>query len=224
MKKRLLDLFCKAGGAGQGYVDAGFEVVGVDIEPQKRYKAGEFVCMDAFEYLEKHGSDFDIIHASPPCQIFSQIQSIRGDRDTYKSKRVDLLTPMRVELIKLGKPYIIENVMGAKKVMKNPLMLCGTMFGLQVLRHRLFESNLPLHVWKLCKHNGTVANGEYMGVYGKGGKLWRNREAQERQLSSTSVADWRTAMGIDWMMRYEITQAIPPAYTKYLGKQAIRLL
>jgi DNA (cytosine-5)-methyltransferase 1 len=131
---RLLDLFCGAGGAGMGYHRAGFEVVGVDIKPQPRYPF-EFHRADALEYLNQHWREFDIIHASPPCQFYSRATKMNGTKHNHP----DLLQPTIDALDATGKPYIVENVPGAP--MKNYLMLCGTMFGLRVFRHRLFVTS-----------------------------------------------------------------------------------
>jgi DNA (cytosine-5)-methyltransferase 1 len=133
---RLLDLFCGAGGAAMGYYRAGYtEIVGVDIHPQKRYPF-TFVQGDALEYLAAHGHEFDLIHASPPCQAYSRARMLQGN------DHPDLVGPTRELLIASGKPYIIENVVGAPLI--NPIRLTGTMFGLLTVRPRLFESNLPI--------------------------------------------------------------------------------
>jgi site-specific DNA-cytosine methylase len=131
MKPRLLDLFCGAGGAGMGYHRAGFEVVGVDIAPQPHYPF-EFHQGDALEYLAAHGHEFDAIHASPPCQRYSSIQRITKN----KHKWPDLVDPVRQLLIKSGKPYVIENVQGAP--LRVDAFMCGSMFGLGMIRHRIF--------------------------------------------------------------------------------------
>lgn len=131
-KPRLLDLFCGAGGAAMGYHRAGFEVVGVDLKPQKHYPF-EFHQADALEFLAEHGREFDVIHASPPCQAHTSLKNLH-DKD-YP----ELIEPTRRLLEKTGLPYIIENVVGAP--LRNPILLCGSSFGLRVRRHRLFESN-----------------------------------------------------------------------------------
>jgi DNA (cytosine-5)-methyltransferase 1 len=199
---RLLDLFSCAGGAGMGYARAGFEVVGVDIAPQPHYPF-EFVQADAVEYLREHGHEFDAIHASPPCQAFTLAQRIR-DND-----HPDLVEPTREALVELGKPWIIENVEGAPLI--DPIRLCGTMFpGLRVYRHRLFESNVLLHEPEHGVHEAPLRKmgrppiaGDFMHVVG----------------NFSGVAYAREAMGIDWMVRDELREAIPPAFTEYLGRQ-----
>lgn len=199
---RLLDLFSCAGGAGMGYHRAGFEVVGVDIAPQPHYPF-EFVQGDALEYLAEHGHEFDAIHASPPCQAFTRAQKIMGNTHP------DLVEPTRDALVRLGRPWIIENVEGSP--LRDPVMLCGTMFsGLRVYRHRLFESNVLLsapehgaHVAPLRKMGRPPQAGDFMHVVGN--------------FSGVDYA--RDAMGIDWMVRDELREAIPPAFTEHLGRQ-----
>lgn len=201
---RLLDLFCCGGGASMGYHRAGFEVVGVDINPQPHYPF-TFVQADALDYLAEHGHEFDAIHASPPCQRFSAMTRAARTQDNHP----DLLAPTREALRRLGKPYIIENVPGAP--MENPIMLCGTMFpGLKVYRHRLFEGNVSLVAPEHGKHEHTLAKAGrpvpehgWMSVVGHYSGY---REAQR-------------AMGIDWLPKSRLAEALPPAYTEYLGRQ-----
>jgi len=192
MKPRLLDLFCGAGGASMGYHRAGFEVVGVDIKPQPHYPF-EFHQADALTYpLE----GFDAYHASPPCQRFSRMQHIHKNYDTHP----DFIDPMRKLLGAIGKPYVIENVIGAP--IRIDLMLCGTMFGLRVPKHRIFESNIPMPL--------SPASCNHSNVYDPfhGGEMARG----ERQKFSD-------VLKIDWFMtRPEVREAIPPAYTEYIGK------
>lgn len=207
MKPRLLDTFCKAGGAGMGYHRAGFEVVGVDIEFQKRYPF-EFHQGDALEYIRDHGHEFDVIHASPPCQAYTWASAKhRNNGKVYP----DLVIPTREALDSTGKPYIIENVVGA--ILLKPFVLCGTMFGLKVIRHRQFEIN-PRFVTLIpqCFHNGSVPNGDYCTVAGHGGD------------GKASLKAWKEAMGIDWMNKQELTQAIPPAYCEFMGRQLLNFL
>jgi len=205
---KLLDLFCGAGGAAMGYYRAGFnEIVGVDNRPMPRYPF-TFVLADALEYVREHGHEFDAIHASPPCQEYSVLKSLkRGD---YPK----LVEPVRDALIAIGKPFVIENVEGAPLV--NPLMLCGSMFGLRVQRHRLFECNpviwFPPHP---CNHWGKASGGKnFAGVR----KTLENFSFLTITGNDYIADDGRKAMGIDWMTRKELSQAIPPAYTEYIGK------
>lgn len=200
---RLLDLFCGAGGAAMGYHRAGFEeIVGVDIVPQKRYPF-TFVQGDALEYLAAHGHEFDVIHASPPCQAYSRATAWRGDRASHP----DLIVATREHLIASGRPYVIENVQEARRVLRHPLVLCGTMFALPLQRHRYFEMPTLSHRITLrppCQHRPT----DYAHDHGK-----KQTEAQ-----------YRDAMQVPWMTVYEARQAIPPAYTAWIGHQLIRAL
>lgn len=212
-KMRVLDLFCGAGGASMGYYRAGFEVVGVDIKPQPRYPF-LFYQADALEFLARNGKEvlrtFDLIHASPPCQAFTIAGNLARAQGKQAS-RIDLLTPIRPLLERSHMPYVIENVKGAP--LRDPVVLCGSTFGLKVRRHRLFESNLPLYALGPCKHR---EQGRPVGVYyalgdsiPKGGTTAKTlEEAQE-------------AMGIDWMTWPELKEAIPPAYTEWIGRQLI---
>lgn len=209
---RLLDLFCGAGGAGMGYHRAGFEVVGVDIKPQPRYPF-VFIQGDALEYLEEHGHEFDAIHASPPCQRYSVAsKSHNGKADTHP----DLVAPTRDALVGTGLVWIIENVIGAPLV--GAKVLCGTMFPkLRVLRHRQFESNVELNVpgcgdHPLCytvdkrkPHCGHLDEMTAFVMVNGGGNC-----------SKAAAAD---AMGIDWMTKAEMNDAVPPVYSEFLGLQ-----
>lgn len=208
---KLLDLFCGAGGAAKGYYNAGFEeIVGVDIKPQPHYPY-EFVLADAMEYPLK---GFDLIHASPPCQAYVQRNK------NLDTKWPRLIEPLRTRL--QGHHYIIENVEGAQ--LQSPVHLCGTMFNLPLRRHRLFEIPWIALVIPDCNHWGTVAQGQFAAVYAYGGKGPRHGKGVREAGPHTGAPDWNTAMGIDWMTRYELTQAIPPAYTEYIGEQAKKML
>lgn len=199
---RLLDLFCGASGAAKGYHQAGFdEIVGIDIVPQPNYPF-QFIQGDALN-PPINLQDFDLIHASPPCQRWSW--AARRWQKTYP----DLIKPTR-ELLR-GHRYVIENVPNAP--LSNPILLCGSMFGLRVIRHRLFEVSPSITIFLKCKHIGTVKDGSYVTVAGHGGDSLDYR-----------CSTWRTAMGIDWMTRYELTQAIPPAYTKFIGLHLLKWL
>lgn len=201
VRPRLLDLFCCAGGAGAGYARAGFEVVGVDIDPQPNYPF-EFHQADALEFVEKHGHDFDAIHASPPCQAYSETMRIRGN------DHPELIPPTRRALKAAGVPWVIENVTGSPLI--DPIELCGAMFGLKTYRHRLFETSFHAsapphqeHRAKQTKMGRPPQEGEFIHVVG----------------NFSGVEYARKAMEIDWMNRNEMAQAIPPAYTEYLGWQ-----
>ena len=210
---RLLDLFCGAGGAAMGYHRAGFdEILGVDIKPQKNYPF-EFVQADALEYPL---DGFDLIHASPPCQKFSAIGKMHRSK-IPKKKRVDLISKTRRLLKKAGAIYVIENVVGAP--LKNPVRLCGSSFMLGVRRHRLFESNSPL-ISSECQHRSIP---EILGVYGDHTERCRVRtDGKGGNINRAPTLEaGQKAMGISWMVWKELTQAIPPAYTEFIGKQLI---
>lgn len=236
MKPKLLDLFCGAGGAGMGYHRAGFDVTGVDIRPQPRYPF-TFVQADALAYVAQYGWMYDAIHASPPCQSHSNITP-------DKSKHLDLIPQTRFWLETISAPYVIENVVGARKALRNPVMVCGADFGLKVYRHRLFESNVFLFTFPHVPHkDNTPSAGHGVSEKGfisvtSGGKslevmVKTNPAARRRSgtygISSkgfVSVCDHfsgheycKFAMGIDWMTSAELSQAIPPAYTEFLGRQ-----
>lgn len=203
-KPKLLDLFSGAGGAAMGYHQAGFEIVGVDIKPQPNYPF-EFIQADAFEVFAVMGGRFDVVHASPPCQAYSW-----GTRTGREDKWPKLIADLR-DAFTDDTLYVIENIENAKRDMIDPIKLCGTQFGLRLLKHRLFESSAtlvePLH----NRHTGSVINGDYVTVAGHGGNS---------KSGDYSIAAWQEAMGIDWLRtRPELAEAIPPAYTKYIGEQ-----
>ncbi len=209
---RLLDLFCGAGGAAMGYHRAGFDVVGVDIKPQKNYPF-EFHCADAFDFLEQHGQEFDVIHASPPCQAYSTMRVLNNHK-----QHPDLVPVIRPLLKAMGKPYIIENVPGAP-MEGYVIQLCGSMFGLRshrgyLQRHRLFEiGNTDMFAMPLaCNHDGLA-----IGVYGHGsaGLLGQRMRTANRD-------EARVLMGTPTMLRDGMSQAIPPAYTEWIGTQLLK--
>lgn len=212
---KLLDLFCGAGGAARGYMNAGFHVTGVDYHAQPRYSGDEFIYANVYEWLPTHQdlvSTFDVIHASPPCQKYSTLAGRTGHN--YP----DSIVRTRELLQATGKPWIIENVPDAPLI--DPIMLCGTHFDLQsagryLRRHRHFESTL--HLWppdSTCYCDGLPIGGVY-GT-GGGGEMTRGYRFMPEQA--------REAMEIDWMTRRELSQAIPPAYTTFIGFQLRRLL
>jgi DNA (cytosine-5)-methyltransferase 1 len=211
MRPRLLDLLCGAGGAAMGYHRAGFDVVGVDIADQPRYPF-EFIRADALTFPL---DGFDAVHASPVCKRYSQItRTARLDGDVHP----DQIPAIRERLVASGLPWVIENVEGAPLV--DPIRLCGSAFGLDLRRHRLFESNVPLtappcaHGWQTPRFHpnrrGRTALASVIDVsgHGSGGPGGR-------------VDDWRRAMGIPWMTRDELAQALPPAYTEHIGVQLL---
>ena len=224
MKPRLLDLFCGAGGASMGYSKAGFEVVGVDIAPQPHYPF-EFHQGDALEILRnplplEWAVGFVAIHASPPCQAYTVAANIHG-----VGSHPDLLPRTRELLETTGLSWVIENVPGAP--MRADVICCGLAFGLGVKRHRWFESNMPLWAAPACPpgHPGdwvtvfghtVLERGHVIGKAKGGGPSIRHKHL--------GVDRGREAMGIDWMNRNELSQAIPPAYTEFIGKQLLDLL
>lgn len=194
-KPRLLDLFCGAGGAAAGYVRAGFDVTGVDIKPQPRYLlsgASAFIQGDALEFVRAHGHEFDAIHASPPCQRYANVTRWRGVQDIHP----DLIDPTRDALEATGSAWVIENVPGAP--IRPDVMLCGSYFGLNVKRHRWFESPyLRITLLPPCCCRGALPF---------------------EHKAERAYAD---AMGCHWMNKTEARQAIPPAYTEWVGRQLL---
>lgn len=201
----LLDLYCCAGGAAMGYYRAGFDVVGVDIKPQKNFPF-LFIQADALDFLARNGRHFAVIHASPPCQAYSEATPLR-----HRANLPRLIAPTREALQKLGKPYVIENVENARAHLIDPLMLCGTMFGLSVWRHRYFESNVELLPPKPCSHVGRPVT-------------LHSGSNTRKTVGCTGVAAAREAMGIEWMTKVELWEAIPPVFTEHVGKRLVSYL
>lgn len=220
LKPRLLDLFCGAGGAAVGYDRAGFDVTGVDIEPQPRYPF-RFVQADAMLILEalanagRQATTYDAIHASPPCQAYSAMRTTWNARKDHP----DLLPPARELLKRIGLPHVIENVPGAP--MAPLLLMCGSAFGLgipgyQLRRHRWFEVSGFWAMSPPCQHRGPV-----IGIYGDHGRDRRRKEGHGRYFT---LDERKAAMGIDWMARDELDQAIPPAYAEFIGRALLERL
>ena len=210
----LLDLYCCEGGAATGYHQAGFDIVGVDINPQPNYPY-QFIQADALD-LPFPLDDFDAIHASPPCQHFTAYRNVVKDiADRYD----DLIEPTRELLDGSGLPYVIENVPGAPLV--DPVTLCGSMFDLDVRRHRLFETNwgLPNHPWP-CRHR----------IWGRRYKASTGRKPNSRY--TIEIGSWdepldlqKQCMGVTHNVTLRgLSEAIPPAYTRYIGEQLINHL
>jgi DNA (cytosine-5)-methyltransferase 1 len=229
-RPRLLDLFCCAGGAAMGYHRAGFDVVGVDVRPQPRYPF-EFIQADCLGLTAEFLAGFDAIHASPPCQHHTAMKTMHN-----ALPHADLVPQTRAMLQASGKPYIIENVVGAP--LEAPAVLCGTMFGLgvedaELRRHRLFEASFMI-LAPTCQHGSRDVIGVYgghvrnrrrartIGVYGEGCR--DSRRKFDKGVPDFSIDQGREAMGIDWMTTAELSQAIPPAYTEFLGHQLMRHL
>jgi DNA (cytosine-5)-methyltransferase 1 len=207
----LLDLFCKAGGAGMGYHRAGFDVVGVDIEPQKNYPF-RFVQADAIEYLADRGKEFDAIHASPPCQAYSKAMRHLSHGAPM------LIDDTRGQLQQAGKPWVIENVEGSPLATCSTLfgdhgvMLCGSMFGLRIWRHRLFETSFSVRPPRACNHTVAPIN-----------PTRRSSAAKVRkEYGINPEAVWRSEMNVPWMNKDEARQAIPPAFTEWIGRRLIQ--
>jgi DNA (cytosine-5)-methyltransferase 1 len=216
---RLLDVFCGAGGAGEGYRRVGFHVTGVDNQNFRGSYPGFFMQADALQILAdlEFVRTFDLVHASPPCQARSDLQ--RQSKIRYTE-----YVPAVRELLKLaGVPYVIENVEGTPEDpaarLRDPIMLCGTMFpGLRVIRHRLFESNVPLTApLHPPGHPLVFTHDKRKGHYGKLDQA--TAFVQVTGGGNATVANKRAAMGIDWMTGPELNEAIPPAYTEWIGAQ-----
>jgi DNA (cytosine-5)-methyltransferase 1 len=220
MRPVLVDLFCGAGGSAVGYHRAGFDVVGIDHRPQPRYPF-TFVQADALEWLRDAGlSPYSAIHASPPCQGYSRLRHLPWLRDREYPM---LIGPTRRALESTGLPWVVENVEDAP-LMQAPglfgihgIVLCGQMFGLPIYRHRSFESNVVLGAPSHPRHTKQ----------GRGRRLNQRRSQRTEILTIAGHSTgWpltaqRAAMGIDWMSREELTQAIPPAYTHFIGEQLL---
>ncbi|WP_214412315.1 DNA cytosine methyltransferase [Sphaerisporangium fuscum] len=209
---RLLDLYCCAGGASMGYHLAGFEVTGVDIAPQPNYPF-TFHQADAITFVREHGHEYDVINACPPCQADCTLTAgTNQGRVNHRS----LMAQTREALMSTGRPWLIENPVGKAK-MRADLVLCGLMFpGLRVFRHRQFELHglavpqldEPSHRGHRVRgwRHGRFYEGDMVAVYGDGG-------------GKGSITEWQDAMGITWTdVRREIAEAIPPAYTHYIGR------
>jgi C-5 cytosine-specific DNA methylase len=212
-KPRLLDLFCCAGGASTGYSSAGFDVTGVDIQEQPNYPL-PFIRADALDLDPGFIASFDAVHASPPCQAFSDLARRNNNGDKWPR----LIEPIRELLIRAGVPYIIENVDGAPLV--NAVVLCGTMFPqLRVLRHRLFEANFVILTPSHQKHPKVHTFDRRKSHFGKTDE-WRDF-VQVTGGGNCTLAAARDAMGIDWMTKREINESVPPVYTHFIGGQLI---
>lgn len=209
MKPKILDLYCGGGGASYGYELGGWDVVGVDLNPQPKYR-GKFIQAEAIEFVKANYHKFDAIHASPPCQAYSMASmQFRQSGKEY----VDLIEDTRRELIKTGLPYVIENVPGSPLI--DPIELCGSMFGMRTYRHRLFESNIelkcpphPKHVSPNAKMGRPVKEGEFIQYVG--------------HFSGVKLVQEMT--GLSWLGQKELAQSIPPQYTKYIGEQLLAFI
>lgn len=226
-RPRLLDLFCGEGGCSAGYAAAGFDVFGVDLSraalrryPYRHHRG------DALSYLADYGHRFDAVHASPPCKVHTALQNaLPGDDYAAMlfplATHTDLVADTRDYLEALGRPWIIENVVGAPLL--DPVLLCGGMFGLgaecgdgrrELRRHRLFESSFPLTVPPHPPHTGRA-----IGVYGHGA-----RRSSAVGAYQGTVAENAAALATPWMSRDGLSQAVPPAYTEHIGRQMLAAL
>jgi len=202
-----------------GYHHAGYEVTGVDHRPQQPRYPFRFIQADALEYLVAYGHKYDCIHASPPCQLFSSATFARPD---LKRDHKDLLTPTLKILYGLQVPYVVENVMGAP-LSPFGAVLCGLMFGLKVLRHRRFETSHLVLTPHHPSHRGVkIGRDGFVCVAGHGDGSYRHRKTTPPD--HRNKASWERAMQIDWMSRNGLAQAIPPAYTRFLGLELYRQL
>jgi DNA (cytosine-5)-methyltransferase 1 len=209
VRPRLLDLFCGAGGAAMGYWRAGFDVVGVDMNPQPHYPF-EFIQADALELGPDFIARFNALHASPPCQKYTRKAAHWGRERKHFIDHPDLIDPTRDLLKKSGLPYVLENVIGAP--MRADAVLCGTMFGLRIIKHRQFECNFPLPcILPPCDHRDV-----YNPWSGKGRSANEHREAQGTPWIPQCGGASRKA-GVTG----DLNNAIPPAYTEWLGRHLL---
>lgn len=200
---KALDLFCGAGGASMGLYNAGFDVIGVDIQPQANYP---------FEFVEANAMMFpldgyDLIWTSPPCQAFTAYRR----RHAHVGDYPNLIGAVRTRLRVGGTPYVIENVLGSP--LERVSQLCGSSFGLDIRRHRLFETSFPV-LTPSCNH-GWRARRRFAPATNRKNK----RDTVEIGVWRIPLDVQQRAMEIDWMTREELSQAIPPAYSKFLANQ-----
>ena len=230
---KLLDLFCCAGGAASGYHRAGFQVTGVDLHPQPRYPFRNFVQADAVKFPFK---GFDAIHASPPCQAYSKAMKHLtkcktcgelGNHPEHKNHVFEPEYPMLLDVMldrlkDVGVPWVVENVPGSDLPVaptlfgEQGLLLCGSMFGLRVQRHRLFQTSFDLSPPGYCDHTVEVMNPHNSGAR----KRWREILGPDVPIERS----WRLEMGVGWMSPREGREAIPPVYTEYIGKHMMGLI
>ncbi len=199
-----------------GYSRAGFEVVGIDKGSQKHYPF-EFHQADALEYLAEHGREFDVIHASPPCQGYSRLRMLPGVKEYPK-----LVEAVRNLLFEIGKPYIIENVVLAPLI--DPVMLCGTMFGLPLIRHRIFETNPRIYFLPFSHQCRKLYTASFYGGASHHSSFANGAKAICVVGNSFNTEDGKQAMGIDWMTHEELAEAIPPMYTEFIGRELLEAM
>jgi len=202
---------------------AGFHVTGIDHRPQPRYAGDVFIHADALEYVAAYGQEYDVIHASPPCQAYSE-----ATPRALRARHPQLIAPLRTALEASECPYVIENVEGARWELREPYMLCGTMFGLPLWRHRYFEVHPRSFALLPCCHHTRRPVTLHIGSYTRktiepvliSGSTRRTGERRR----DYCVEEKRGAMQISWMMLHELDQAIPPVYTEWIGQQLRRML
>lgn len=206
-RPKALDLFSGAGGAARGLQLAGYHVTGIDIRPQPRYAGDVFIQGDA---MEMDWQGYDLIWASPPCELYSELTPVE-----HRAAHPDLLPEVLKRLRAQFTPYIVENVAGARRFFRSPVVLCGSMFGLPLQRHRWFEigNSSAFFLLPPCNHSEPPVLVSGRGMRKIGGKRW----------SGSTMPKMRSAMGIDWMIRDELRDAIPPAYSKYLAEQITKI-
>ena len=211
---RALDLYCGAGGATRGLQDAGFHVTGVDVRAQPRYIGDHFIQADVLSLDLAFLQTFDLIHSSPPCQALSSMRHVHN-----ALPHLNLIPATRALLKASGRPYVIENVEGARVHLIDPFMLCGTAFrlgaeGRELQRHRLFETSFPVTA-PPCRHSGRPV----LGIYGAHVRDRRRRIGKNHVSGSNlPITVGREAMGIDWMTGAELSEAIPPAYSYFVAQ------
>jgi DNA (cytosine-5)-methyltransferase 1 len=223
---RVLDLFCCAGGAATGYARAGYDVVGVDIDPQPHYPF-PFIQLDALQVmrvlnrgLSVHGfylDDFDLIHASPPCQLFTMYNNVKSIKESTSEKYLNLIPQTGNLLLSSGKPYVIENVMGARKILRNPIRLCGTSFGIPVRRHRLFE----LGGWTNVSASPSCDHGRFTE------RRFPGSSNRPNGRTVCNIGEYRVpltvqkeCMTVDWKVTLrELSEMVPPPITQWIGEQ-----
>lgn len=227
---RVLDLFCCAGGAGTGYSRAGFDVVGVDINPQPNYLY-QFFRYDAIELLTRMIDvprwsppgfayrliDFDLIHASPPCQLFTMYNNVKSIKESTSKNYLNLIPQTGNLLLSSGKPYVIENVPGARKLLRNPIQLCGTSFNIPVRRHRLFE----LGGWTSSSDSPSCAHGRFTE------RRFPGSSNRPNGRTVCNIGEYRVplsvqkeCMQVDWKVTlHELSEMVPPVMTQWLGQE-----
>lgn len=235
-KPTILDLCCCAGGAARGYADAGFRVIGVDTEPQPHYPY-EFYQADGLQVLNilldgkswqgLHLGSISAIHVSAPCQEYSASRFLRDAVHPEAEKKQKLIAPFRERLVRTGLPWVIENVVGSD--LPDAVELCGSMFGLPIRRHRWFSSSHLMFAPCNCRHTKGFYNPIGGKVRGYGtlasNKTYKTRTgAVRKREGSYKLAVGQQAMGIDWMSLHELSQAIPPAYTAWIGQFLMQAL